>query len=156
MRKLPIGLQKENPLSRALKPIVVVLLVLASYGDAFADFPDYMSPGTGMCCRERATFARPVTTGKTSTGSLASSVELAGRTTVLLMPQWHASTAAASSVQPGRSRGFVARHPVLVGAIFGAVAGGSVAFAKWGSEGTWVGVWLGAGTGGGIGALLSR
>ncbi len=150
------GNAKEDTLSRVLKPIVVVLAMLASSGDAFADDSNCMAPETGIRFRERATLDRPGTTGRVSPGILASSVDVVGRTTVLSMAQRHASAAAESSVQPGRSRGFVARHPVLVGAIFGAVAGGSVAFARWGSEGTWVGVWLGAGTGGGIGALLSR
>lgn len=138
------------------RSILMVFLVSVSAADASADAATFTSHRTGAGVLERSTSSRPVTKETTAREGPASLAEQASRLVVRSRATLHARDAAESSAQPGRARGFVARHPVLVGAIVGAVVGGSGAFAKWGSEGTWVGVWIGAGIGGGIGALASR
>lgn len=51
-------------------------------------------------------------------------------------------------------RGWIARHPILFGALAGAAVGTTVAAAAWGSEGAGVGLYGGAAAGAVVGAVL--
>lgn len=62
------------------------------------------------------------------------------------------ATTAMASTSP--RRGWIARHPVLFGALAGAAVGTAVAAGAWGNEGAFVGLYGGAAAGAVVGALL--
>lgn len=62
--------------------------------------------------------------------------------------------ATATVVTTPSTRGWIARHPILFGALAGAAVGTAVAAAAWGSEGAYVGLYGGAAAGAVVGAVL--